>query len=296
MTHAQAHGVLSPRIVPIRLEHIYRFPVKGLAAEPLAAVPLTAGKGLPHDRRFAIARGDSNLDFDTPHWRPKQWFVMLMRDTALARVRCHLDVDAQRVELSHPGQSSCVARFDTLEGRQQIDAYINAALGERREGPARWVEASGISFTDVPQNCLSLINLESVRHAEARLGASLDPLRFRANLYICGAAPWSEFDWVGRDIQVGDVTLAIPSRIPRCAATAVNPQTGERDVNVVKGLRSAYGHYDMGVYAEVKRDGNIRVGDTIVDPQHARPRSRAEHWLRFVAFLARSAPTLWRRR
>ena len=88
------------------------------------------------------------------------------------------------------------------------------------------------AFTDVPQNCLSLINLESVRNAEARLGASLDSLRFRANLYICGAAPWSEFDWVGRDIQVGDMTLAIPSRIPRCAATAVNPQTGERDVNV----------------------------------------------------------------
>src|SRR6202050_5916944 len=36
---------------------LYRYPVKGLSAEPLARVGLEIGQCLPHHRRFAIALG-----------------------------------------------------------------------------------------------------------------------------------------------------------------------------------------------------------------------------------------------
>lgn len=280
----------------IAITHICRFPVKGLQAESLDAVDLVASQGLPHDRRFAIARGDSNLEPDAPRWRPKEWFVMLMRDAALARMGCRLDAAAETVELQAPGEPPCTASFATAAGRQQINDYVNRVLGERREGPAYWMESRDVSFSDVPQNCLSLINLESVRDAEARMGAKVQPLRFRANLYVGGAPAWSELDWVGQEIRIGGVRLRIPSRIPRCAATAVNPETGERDLNIVKGLRAAYGHYDMGVYAEVVDGGRVQVGDIVTPPQDAQPRSRAGHWLRFFGFLARSAPIVLRQR
>ncbi|MBI3782104.1 MAG: MOSC domain-containing protein [Deltaproteobacteria bacterium] len=282
--------------MPVTVANIYRFPAKGLAAEPLTSAVLTAGQGLPHDRRFAVARGDSNLEPGAPRWRPKEWFVMLMRDSALARVTCALDVEARTIELRAPSKATCLARFDTPDGRQTIDTYVNELLGQRREGPAHWIEAGDVSFTDVPQNCLSLINLESVHDLEGQMGATVDPLRFRANLYISGAAPWAELDWVGRDIGVGEVKLRVPSRIPRCTATAVNPQSGERDINVVKGLQSAYGHYDMGVYAEVVHGGRVAIGDVVTPPPDAQPRSRIGHWLRFFGFLARSAPTVLRQR
>lgn len=282
--------------MPIAVAHIYRFPVKGLQAEALDSVDLTAGQGVPYDRRFAIARGDSHLEPGAPRWRPKEWFVMLMRDTALARVACRLDVAAGTVELRAPGQPACTAPFATATGRSELDAYVNAALGERREGPAHWMEASDISFTDVPQNCLTLINLESVREIGDRMGATVHPLRFRANLYVSGAPAWSEFDWVGQEIRIGAVKLHIPARIPRCNATAVNPETGERDLNIVKGLQAAYGHYDLGVYAEVVDGGRVQVGDTMTPPRNTQPRSRVAHWLRFFGFLARSAPIVLRRR
>lgn len=280
----------------ISVAHIYRFPVKGLAPEPIGAVDLNVGQGIFHDRRFAIARGDSGLDRDAPRWRPKEWFVMLMRDTALARVGCRLDAEARTIELRAPDQPPCTARFDTAEGRRQIDAYVNLALGERREGAAYWVESTEISFSDVPQNCLTLINLESVRELEARMGAAVHPLRFRANLYISGAPAWSEFDWVGHEIRIGDVRLRVPARIPRCNATSVSPDTGERDLNVVKGLIAAYGHYDMGIYAEVVGGGRVAVGDIVTPPAAAQPRSRLAHWLRFFGFIARSVPIALRRR
>jgi uncharacterized protein YcbX len=280
--------------MPIALAHVYRFPVKGLGAEALDAVDLAAGQGIPNDRRFAVARGDSRLDPGAPRWRPKEWFVMLMRDTALARVGCRLNEAAGTIELHASDQPACIASFVTEEGRSQINSYLNRALGERREGPAHWMEAGDVSFTDVPQNCLTLINLESVRELETRMGAPVHPLRFRANLYVSGTPPWSEFDWVGQDIQIGPVKLHIPARIPRCNATAVNPETGERDLNIVKALRAAYSHYDMGVYAEVRGDGRIQVGDVVTPPSSLQPRSRVAHSLRFFRFLARSVPTVLR--
>src|SRR6476659_5225659 len=48
--------------VPMRVEHIYRYPVKGLTAEALEEVLLSPGECLPHDRRFALAQGDSPFD------------------------------------------------------------------------------------------------------------------------------------------------------------------------------------------------------------------------------------------
>ncbi len=280
----------------ITVEHIYRYPVKGWGGEPLAAVELAPGQGVPHDRRFAIARGDTKIDPAAPRWLPKQWFVMLMRDTALARLSFRFNADAGTIEITASERPPCVADFRTASGRARIEAYVNEVLGARREGRARWVEAGQTSLTDVPQNCVTLINLESVRELETHLGQRLDPQRFRGNLYLRGARPWAEFDWVGRDIQLGDLTLRIPARIPRCAATHVNPDTGVRDVNVVKGLQKAYGHYDMGVYAEVVRGGRVQVGDTATPPDDPRQRSRIGHWLRFFGFLARSAPDVLRRK
>lgn len=282
--------------MPITLDRIQRFPVKGLQAETLDAVVLATGQGLPNDRRFAIARGDNRQAFGAPRWYPKEWFVMLMRDTALATLAPRVDWEAGIIELGAPGRPPCRAAFGTVEGRERLEAYVNDLLGPRREGRAHWVESDGVSFTDVPQNCLSLLNLESVRDLEARMGRPIDPRRFRANLHVRGGAPWEEFDWVGREIRIGEVTLRVPARIPRCNATSVNPDTGERDVNVVKGLRAAYGHYDMAVYAEVVRGGRVTVGDEVGLPDAPHGRSRVGHWLRFFGFLARGAPTVLRRR
>jgi hypothetical protein len=58
----------------VTLERIYRYPVKGLPGEALDTVSLAVGQGLPHDRRFAIARGDTR-PADAPkskmsHYRP----------------------------------------------------------------------------------------------------------------------------------------------------------------------------------------------------------------------------------
>src|SRR3712207_9192165 len=70
--------------IPMRVEHIYRYPVKGLTAEALEEVRLTPGQCLPHDRRFALAQGDAPLDPAAPSWLPKRHFGCLAQNARLA--------------------------------------------------------------------------------------------------------------------------------------------------------------------------------------------------------------------
>ena len=62
----------------MRVEHIYRYPVKGLSAEALAEVHLDPGETLPGDRKFALAHGDAPFDEASPAWLQKQHFATLM--------------------------------------------------------------------------------------------------------------------------------------------------------------------------------------------------------------------------
>jgi len=66
---------------------LHRFTVKDLAGEPLDTVELSAGAGVPHDRRFAVLRGDTAYDPASARWVAKEKCVMLVRDHALARLR-----------------------------------------------------------------------------------------------------------------------------------------------------------------------------------------------------------------
>lgn len=249
---------------------LHRFPVKGLAGEALDAVELSAGAGVPHDRRFAVLRGDTTFDPAQPRWVAKEKCVMLVRDHALARIRLRFDPGTLALELSAAGEPSLATTLGTPDGREQAAAYV-ARVAAPKGGAPRIVEAGAMSFTDVPENCISIVGRESIAELGARIGRALDPQRFRANVYLTGGAPFEEFGWLGREVTLGGVVVRPFARIPRCAATSVDPETGERDVTVPKELKQHFGHVDMGVYAEVVRGGRVALGGPVTPPAGARP-------------------------
>jgi uncharacterized protein YcbX len=91
-------------------------------------------------------------------------------------------------------------------------------------------------------------------------------LRFRANLYVDGWAPWAELDWAGRELVLGPIRARVFKSIVRCAATHVDPATGERDVDVTKALFDHYGHMNCGIYVHVTAAGPVGVGDPCLAP------------------------------
>jgi uncharacterized protein YcbX len=120
-----------------------------------------------------------------------------------------------------------------------------------------------LSLTDIPQNGLSIVNLASVADFAKKIGQDVDPLRFRANVYVDGLPAWAERDWIGGTIHAGEVALAIGAHIQRCNATQVDPATGTRNLETIRLLRTHYGHFEMGVYAEVTRGGRLMVGSPV---------------------------------
>ncbi|MCQ4162742.1 MOSC domain-containing protein [Roseomonas sp. GC11] len=247
----------------MRVEHLYRYPVKGLSAEALEAVTLAAGECVPEDRRFALAQGDAAFDEAAPAFLPKRNFACLMVNERLALVKSAFDARHRRLTLAIPGQPAFEASTTTPEGKAAIAAALTAYLGEEARGTPRFVEAPGHAFADDKVKMLSLLNLASVAEFSARIGQPVDPLRFRANVHFGGLAPWAEFDLVGREVMLGGARLRIVKRIIRCPATQVNPATGERDIKLPLLLRQHYDHADFGIYGLVLEGGPVALGDAL---------------------------------
>ncbi len=247
----------------MRIEYLYRYPVKGLTAEALEEAPLEPGGAVPWDRAFALAQGDSGFDPTDPHWLPKTHFMCLMKNATIARLRASFDPRSGTLELHAPDATSCVANALSAAGRERIAAFLTGFLGPEARGLPRFHHVPGHVFGDQRRPVVSFINLASLADYERRVGAARERMRFRANIYFRGAPAWSELDWVGAELQAGSVRLNVVKRTTRCPATQVNPATGERDADPLAELDALYGHRDLGIHAQVIEGGKIAVGDAI---------------------------------
>ncbi|WP_238123466.1 MULTISPECIES: MOSC domain-containing protein [unclassified Xanthobacter] len=250
---------------PATVTALYRHPVKGLSAEPLAAVQLEAGAFFPGDRLYAVENGPCGFDPATPAYRPKTAFLMLMRDARLAGLDSRYDDASRELTLCLEGVEAARGNLATAEGCAEIEAFLTFYMGEEARGRLQLLTApEGFRFTDsLRSGFISLLNLASVRDLAGHMGEAVDPRRFRMNLHLDGWAPGTELTLVGQTLAIGDARLAILKRTERCAAVNVNPDTAARDINVVKGLARAYGHTDCGVYARVVQAGRVAVGDAV---------------------------------
>ena len=104
-----------------------------------------------------------------------------------------------------------------------------------------------------------------MRDLEQRLGRPLDPLRFRANLYVDGWPAWAENDWTGRVLKVGEVETTVFKPIVRCPAPGVDPTTAIRDLDIPAELFRLYGHVFCGIYVQVTKGGVVREGDAVAE-------------------------------
>jgi uncharacterized protein len=247
----------------MQIVSLFRYPVKGLSAQPLPAVRLKAGETLPFDRAYAIENGPARFDPDNPRYLPKINFLMLMRNERLAALKTEFDEASETLTIFRDGKQVARGQLTSKLGRQMLEQFFAAYMKDDLKGPPRIVSATGHSFSDVAEKCLHLVNLATVRDLERTVGVPLDPLMFRANVFFDGAEPWEEKKWLGQVLQIGSASLKVFKETARCDATNVNPATAQRDTAIPPTLQRTYGHSCLGFYAKVIREGDISPGDEI---------------------------------
>ena len=245
------------------IQSIYRYPVKGLSPQAMPQVILAVGATLPADRAYALENGPTGFDPAHPAYFPKQRFLMLMRNERLAALKTDYDEASHTLSIHHGGRAAARGDLRTAEGRASIEAFMATFCADELKGPPKVLAGEGHSFSDVAKKVVSIINLASVAAVESAVGAPVDPLRFRANLYVAGWPAWHEFNLMNQDIMAGTARLKVVKRIVRCAATNVDPQTGIRDMEIPPTLMRTFDHMDCGVYAEVIGAGDVKIGNAI---------------------------------
>jgi len=245
------------------------YPIKGLSAQNHDKAGLKTGDGFPGDRLFGFAKKNSGFDPADPKPLPKNRFIVLLQHAKLAGLETAFDAQSRILTIRTNDAPPLEFDMNTQDGTSGASAFLTSLLDLKEEEVPFFASAFPHRFTDASvasttlMNAISFINLDSVRAFEKEIAQEVDARRFRGNIVFEGWPAFGELDLVGRHFKVGDVTFNVLHRTQRCLATEVNPDTAERDIKLPKLLKKAYGHFDMGIYAEVLNDGVIEVGSPI---------------------------------
>lgn len=239
---------------------------------------LLAGHGIKGDRAMALMFVDTEgiASPETLPWQSKKYFAVQNDWPGLARLKCTYDPENAELRVSI-GQSSSpllVAATNTSQGRAAISAFFTGYLaGLKPTEKARHPQHSPVQlvgtgtgetrYSDRQSGHISIISQATMDEISRCIGAELDIRRFRPNIVVDGVAPWSEFDWVGKELYLGESRIVVSARIGRCVNIEVNPETGDRDLPLCRLLTEHFGHLQTGVVAEVISGGNIQIGDRL---------------------------------
>lgn len=249
----------------MEIKALYRYPVKSLSPQSMETAKLAVGLGIPGDRAYALAlAGGAAVKPDhTCKWLAKGAFHVLAKQPQLADIACRLDGEGSVLELTFPDGSNVHCNVLGGERSDDIGAAVARFLGLPNGQAPTLVKAEKVGFFDTLDGEVSILNLGSLREVEKAAGVEISPLRFRPNIIIDGAEPWSELQWAGSTALVGSAELAFTKPTGRCPATHVNPDTATRDLKMLSILKENFGHTKLGVYAHIKQSGEVQAGDTL---------------------------------
>ena len=202
---------------------LWRYPVKTLGGESLLSATLGPA-GISGDRIVRVI-GPEGVHTSRRHHR-----LLGLQGTLDPGGVPHID--------GHP-----------WDGREAL-ALVRAAAGANA-----WLEADeGLDRFDV------LPLLVATDGAVAPFGR--DVRRLRPNILVGGVQGMDEVRWPGATLHIGDVLVRLASLRSRCPMTTVDPDTLERDPEVLRDIGRRFGGR-LALNAEVLRGGVINVGDVV---------------------------------
>jgi uncharacterized protein YcbX len=266
-----------------------RYPVKSMLGEDLQAGEVSRA-GLAGDRRLAVVSRRTGKIASAKY--PRLWRDMLTLSAEAAEGREVAALitlpDGKTVRSTDADVDGILSGLldepVTLTATPPAGASLDRAVPEAvlRDGiaapvPATLVEIGAAAppgtFVDfAPLHLITTATLDRIAELSPYRHVRLE--RYRPNVVIrTEAGGFTENDWLGRDLHVGDnLVLRVIARTPRCAIPTLAHGDLPRDTealrvvarhNRVRPLPEADPEPCAGVYAEVLHPGRIRAGDPV---------------------------------
>lgn len=260
-----------------RVEHLFHYPVKGLAGVELVEAQLAAGGGFPYDRAVAISNGTVPVAGDGS-WTSPSALYGLARNPGLTRLALRVgDGPGTPVTVTAPDSTAFLVHLDgTVDRSAELAEASRRVAGLVAPGPSGppAVVMAGTPLWQRAEAAISVVNLATLRLLSDAWGIDLDLRRFRANVYVDGLEPWAELDLVGGRLGLGGAELEVMGPLARGAGVGVDPDDGSTLLDVSGMLAAGVGHRFVGVHARVVGAGRVRRGDAVT-PASVPARSRA---------------------
>jgi len=241
-----------------RVSSLWRYPIKAIGREEVTQVGFIAGQAMPGDRVWAVAHQNSKAEQGA--WASCGNFLRACNSPTLQATEVATTPDG-RLTLTHPKRPTL--HVDPNATPDSLLAWLAPLFDADKFEPTAVISVGTRGMTDAPFPSVTLCNLSSHRALEGRAGMSLSIHRWRGNIWLDGLAPWEEFDWIGKELQIGEARFRVEERTGRCKATHANPENGLRDVDVL-GLLEDYGHTDFSVQVTVVQSGIVQPNDKVV--------------------------------
>ena len=208
----------------MRLAEIWRYPVKSMAGERLAAAELRKD-GIEGDRVVQA-------------WDARNRILTARTQPGLLGHRATIGEDGEPHVDGLPWADPEVTR--------RVEAAAGRGVRLRRfEGEER--------FDILPL----LVATDGSLAAFGR-----DPRRLRPNLVISGVEGLAEREWEGRAIRVGRAVVGLADLRGRCVMTTWDPDTQAQDVGVLRDIARRFGGR-LCLNAAVVEAARIEVGDEV---------------------------------
>jgi uncharacterized protein YcbX len=231
------------------VEAIFRYPVKSMAGEPLAAAQL-GWHGIEGDRRLAFRRIGDRSGFP---WLSASKLPDLLRFAPLRR-----ENGASGVLPTH-------VRTPDGEELPVLGEELATEVARRYGSPVEMMQLKHGMFDDAS---ISVIASDTVREIGRLAGLTPDARRFRPNVVVrlLESVPFQEDAWLGGVLSFGGANdapaIAVTMRDVRCSMLNLDPDSGVPAPEMMKAAVRA-NQNNAGVYGAVTRIGRLAVGQTI---------------------------------
>jgi len=254
------------------ISSIHYCPVKSVSFQNIESCEINKN-GIANDRIFAFAKElnqeETKLFEKDPESRKGSWNKILTLKNSPVLNKYNFVLKENNLILTQKNEKLFSIDFNVPSERETLSNKI-AKLEPSLKKPITLMKNLDFPFYDTSisknvdfLNSVSLLNLNSIKDFEDKIGKKIERSVFRGNICVEGIDAWVERKWIGKTIKINDVAFKVKKNIPRCVAINLKPETDDNTFSLLQELKKTFNHFEMGIYLTPINRGSIKKADKV---------------------------------